>query len=157
MFKKLVSIAAVAASLAGGTVLAAPAAHASSLCSGNVVDGYDVPDSSGVVTSHVTLFYDPATGNNCAYNYATSAGGLGTPHRMLLIVDVCQETSPNQDYVSGLCTPIIDQRQRDINDNYRSYAGPLTVHAPGHCIDIVAMDNYNNLSGYFDSHATHCG
>ncbi|GAA2281087.1 hypothetical protein GCM10010430_78980 [Kitasatospora cystarginea] len=152
MFKKLASIAAIVSSIAGGTVLAAPAAHAEPLCSGSVIDTYDVKDSWGTVASTITLFYDPATRNNCAYNSATSAGGAGSPHGIGLTLDACEETSPSDN-----CTPIAGQAKSDAKSTYSWYAGPLTVYAPGHCVYVSGSNNYNHVLATFSTGATHCG
>ncbi|MEE4542694.1 hypothetical protein V2S66_12035 [Streptomyces sp. V4-01] len=153
MKKKIAAVVTAAAAVVAGSILVAPGADASGYgCSGTEIGTYAVRVSGGT-TSYGTahLYYDSATGDNCAVNVATAAGGYGSPHEISVYLSACKETSPNP----TTCTPTGTAGSDDKTYDY--YAGPVRVHAPGKCIYLYATDTFDwNFADYF-SGAFHCG
>lgn len=144
---------ASAAAIVGGSILAAPGATASGYgCSGTEIGTYAVRVSGGT-TSYGTahLYYDSATGYDCAVNVATAAGGYGTPHQISVHLAACKETSPDPKQCTETGTPQTDSH------TYDYYAGPVKVHAPGQCIHLYATDTYDFTFADYFSGAFHCG
>ncbi|MFE0457851.1 hypothetical protein ACFW1A_01155 [Kitasatospora sp. NPDC058965] len=126
MRRALTAFAAFALATAG-VVVAAPTASAGGYgCTGNLVGSFS-DKHNGTVWGTLYVYYDSSTGDNCAVNVANSAGYYGTSTIKNVVISECSQTSPG---------PVCDEigTPQEDNKNYYDYAGPVRVHAPGHCI-----------------------
>lgn len=115
-----VLIPAVAATL----VAPAPSAHAASLCAGSRIEHIPIGQATAPV-GYLDVFFDAATGNNCAVTMSTGALD-GQAKYMYVELVRCKETDP-----ATFCT--FDQVAED-GGSYKNYAGPVSVYAPSNCI-----------------------
>jgi hypothetical protein len=149
--KRLGSAAAALGIAAATLVISAPTASAGGYgCAGNQIATYPVKYGS---TTYGTLhvYYDSSTGKNCAVNVATTAGGYGVDKYMEVTITRCSETSP-----SSTC----HVQDQDFEGYYpfKYYAGPVTVSAANHCINISGRINYNGNKAFGTAYgANHCG
>ncbi|WP_157538025.1 hypothetical protein [Kitasatospora azatica] len=143
-FMRKLAVGAALAVVGGGLTFASagPAAAGGWGCSGSEVSGspYAVTSSSGsTVYSNVHLYYDSATGNNCAVN--VKAGSL---YGISSYVDVTLEECA-QDSGSSCTTVAISADPGGASPLYKYYAGPVSVPGRGHCIRLFAeTDNANS-------------
>ncbi|MFE0458538.1 hypothetical protein ACFW1A_04645 [Kitasatospora sp. NPDC058965] len=135
--------AALGAAVVGGLTFAAgPASAAGWGCSGTEVSGspYALTTSSGAVYSYAHLFYDSATGNNCAVN--VKAGSLyGVASYTDVTLYECSGDTPGQ------CSEIMVAP--DESKTYKYWAGPVTVPGRGHCVRLFAETD--NAAGSVDA------
>lgn len=117
--------ALVAAGIAAGT---ATTASAATVCSGTHLDNWSIPGG------YIAVYYNSSTGNNCAMTYTNTPG-------------VSQRIG-----VSISLTDVAGSDQTD-DHTYKYYAGPVSVHAPGHCIDFSGIVGNNSLGWEGVTHA----
>lgn len=152
--KKLMAMLTTSVSVLGMSVMMAPAAHASGYgCAGTQIDSYSVKtvtSPTGVTYGTMYLYYDSSTGDNCAVTVSNSTGGYGVSKRMTAFIAVCSET-----VASSTCTAT--SSVEDTN-NYLYYAGPVKIHAAGHCIRPEGIIDYNGNGAYDNpTGGQHCG
>jgi len=148
--------------LAAGSLLAtSPSASAAIQgaygCAGSEIDTYSVKNSSGVTYGVIHLYYDSATGRNCAANVATTAGGYGTASYKGVWIYKCKASvGPG-----GSCTTAYDAYDQDPAHSstlYSQYAGPVSVSSAGVCIAVGgAIWAPNGTKASMTTYATHCG
>ncbi|QIK72052.1 hypothetical protein G7070_06950 [Propioniciclava coleopterorum] len=96
------------------------------------------------------VYYDPATGNNCAaMQHLNSTYGK----RMYTSVSltICRESRP------GTCTPLTTRTDAG---NYAYYAGPVTAYGKGRCIQVVGRTSLMGAQGSLSvgvPGGAHCG
>ncbi|MFJ3716678.1 hypothetical protein [Streptomyces sp. NPDC090057] len=149
--RKVLGALAVTAAIAASGVVFAPAASAAAYgCAGSEIDTYAVKTSGGTQYSTIHLFYDSSTGNNCAVNVATTAGGYGTAEKTMVNISVCSGTTLSS-CVGGQIT-----NKADVG-NYQYYAGPVSVHAANHCILVSGSREHNGVNAGNQWGPVHCG
>ncbi|MFE0457850.1 hypothetical protein ACFW1A_01150 [Kitasatospora sp. NPDC058965] len=157
--RRALSALAAAALAAAGLVAAAPMASASGYgCSGNLIGSFsDIERNSGATWGTLYVYYDSSTGDNCAVNVANSAGYYGTLTYKDVTLKECAETSPS---VSCHPTSTVADPTTPYT-RYYDYAGPVRLHAPGHCIyaDGTLSNPANNYLAVavVNPQATFCG
>lgn len=119
-----------------------------SSCPGTRIEHIPTP-SSASPDAFLDVFFDSSTGNNCAMMVAAgSASGHASFIDVCLIR--CKETSPGP-----TCTP--DAEQCD-SGAFHFFAGPVFVHAPGHCIQAFGDITFNGTTFFAELlGASHCG
>ncbi|MFH8616395.1 hypothetical protein ACH4E8_15140 [Streptomyces sp. NPDC017979] len=155
MRKVLGTIAATAALVTSGVVLApaasaapAPGATAGFGCSGSQINSYPVKTPGGAQYATIHLYYDSATGRNCASTVATAAGGYGTTAETAVHITACSGTT--------LSSCMNTSGSTDIG-NYQYYAGPVSVQAAGRCILVSGWRKYNGATAAVQRGPVHCG
>ncbi|WP_438313222.1 hypothetical protein ACSHWO_18730 [Streptomyces sp. HUAS TT3] len=125
-------MSALSAIIAGGIMLA-PAASASQYgCEGYSVIAHSIFErNSGTKLSNVIVYYDPATGVNCVVNRRTALGEFGK--KAWLEVSVWADGG----------SVFTDA------GNFSQMAGPVSVRAPGKCINVKAI-THTASGGYGD-------
>ncbi|WP_269855371.1 hypothetical protein [Streptomyces sp. RPT161] len=147
--RRIIAILTAVASLAlAGFVIAPQASAASYGCSGTQIDSYPVTTNGGTQYATIYLYYDSATGTNCAVTVATSAGGYGTAEPTMAYITRCSGTT-------------ISSCQNQVNSfdqgNYQYYAGPVSINAAGYCIMVTGSREYNGVNAGEQSPVGHCG
>jgi hypothetical protein len=100
--------------------------------------GYIVKETLPLTGGHVYLTYDSSNGYNCVVTVRNSPGAA--THMIAAIRLSYTESSPPGNWV--------------IQDgNYTTYAGPVYLHAPGHCIDWYGQIGTAQATEY----NSHCG
>lgn len=132
-------------------VVGAPTASAGGYgCTGGQIATYPVKYGS-TTYGNIYVYYDAATGNNCAVNVATTAGGYGKDKYMEVQITRCSETS-----TSSTCHVVTQDYEGYYPFKY--YAGPVTVNAAGRCINVSAEIVYGgNTAKGTNYGADHCG
>jgi hypothetical protein len=102
------------------------------------------------VYSYAHLYYDSASGQNCAVNVKT--GSLyGVAGYTQIDLYECAEDTP------GTCTPL--EVDPDVSVAYKYYAGPVKVPGHGHCVRLYAeTDNpsFSSSATYDSKVGFHC-
>ncbi|MEU7026550.1 hypothetical protein AB0A60_07615 [Streptomyces sp. NPDC046275] len=118
------------ASIFGLAFFAAPAASAGGYgCNGSLIDTYSIKNGSTVWGS-TYLYYDSATGNNCAVAVKNSTGYAGTSSFTSVYLQRCNSSTPG--YCGGIAASVDDSQ------NYTQYAGPVSLYAAGKCLQVQA-------------------
>ncbi|MEU2627847.1 hypothetical protein [Kitasatospora sp. NPDC007106] len=150
ILRKVASGATALGLAAAGLALSAPDASAGAYgCAGGEIDTSPVKAGS---TTFGTIhpYYDPSTGDNCAVNVATSAGGYGVDKYTAMTIIRCKQTPP-----TGTCS--IDDVRVGAKE-YKYYAGPVKLQAADHCINVVGRVDYNGSYASGGSvGGVHCG
>ncbi|MEU1072712.1 MULTISPECIES: hypothetical protein [unclassified Streptomyces] len=125
-------VAAAAATLAlctGGLIMGgAGAAHAAAVCAGTKIDTLEF------YTGYTYLYYNSATGMNCAYTVPKSGSGT----RQFMYVGLFRQSDGVGVWDDG---------------DFTQYAGPVYLHAPGTCVQFNGqVGTWAGNSGY-----GHCG
>jgi hypothetical protein len=148
------AVAAVLAMASGAMVVGAAGASATGDwgCAGSEVSGspYPVRNSAGTIYSYVHLYWDGSTGKNCAVNVKT--GSLYGPQTDTgLQLTECVEDTPTP---QRTCNPLEQPGQ---DDNFRYYAGPVSVDGVGHCVVVQAWtDDTSGNEATLDVGPFHC-
>ncbi len=123
-------------------------AAAASSCPGTRIEHIATPSSSAP-EAFLDIFFDSSTGDNCAMMVgAGSAAGHASSIEVCLIR--CKETSPGP-----TCT--VDAEQCD-SGAFHSFAGPVSIHAPGKCISAFGDLTFNGTTFFAELlGASHCG
>jgi len=153
MSTKIATLLLALVSAVGLTIVAAPAANAAGYgCSGSLIDSYPVVNY-GSTWGHVYLYYSSSTGKNCAVTVKNSNGYEGTATDTAIFLDRCTGTTP------GHCGSI--SKSVDDQGYYSYYAGPVSLYAAGHCIQIIGSiwgpSHTNDEHGVVTKVGVHCG
>jgi hypothetical protein len=157
--RRIVTRAVLVTALALAPLAAASAesvsAAAATNCKGKLID-HDVAHASGVAVLELDVYWDSATGKNCA-----KAVHLGPAYNKEAVTGVllweCAQTTPNV----STCSPHLEEASD--TGTFRFFAGPVSVHGRGHCIDAAGAIFWNGAvrtastkhsTGY---EASHCG
>ncbi|MCO6010097.1 hypothetical protein NE236_34535 [Actinoallomurus purpureus] len=121
--RRRIAMAATVALASSWAVGAAAPAYATGPCGSGYtrIDVYDISTKSGVKKGSLELYYDSASGKNCALAYGVGSTYGTTTFKQ---VKIARSTDP-------LWTP--DQGY------FKYYAGPVSVSAAGVCIDLEAQ------------------
>ncbi|MFE3138082.1 hypothetical protein [Streptomyces scopuliridis] len=103
--------------------------------------------------SRIELYYDPATGKNCANNVRTASGGHGTDDGWMQIW-IARCVAGSRPGVK--CTLAANSLDSDYG-NYKKYAGPVRVSASGRCIQMFAETSFMGKFTRINVNAVHCG
>jgi hypothetical protein len=124
--KRLTAVAVGTAAIGSLFLTTAPAADAASgygSCGSgyHLIDQWALPDSSASGGGgYLSLYYNSSNGDNCAITQATGSS-YGESGQQISVV--LQENGGSND--TGQDSGI-----------YRYYAGPVYIHAPGHCVEV---------------------
>lgn len=122
---------------------------------GKLVASYAADLSNGSQIGTLDLYYNSATGYNCAYMRSVGSA-YGQATYIDIYLNVCQQTSSGPN-----CTNISDVRGLYYDTDagpYKYYAGPVGVYGKGHCISVTGEVWWNNQSALTGSDgASHCG
>lgn len=116
-------------------------------CAGGEIDTYNVKTSGGSVYGQIHLYYDSATGKNCAVTVKNAAGGAGVATRTEVYIMPCDTNNPCRG----------SKWVQDVG-NYTSYAGPVSIAAQNKCLFIDGYI-YSAAGVYasFQASGVHCG
>ncbi len=129
--KRVIARAAVAALLAAGTALGLAGGAQAAGYNGACGAGYTVIDSKQLNAGTVYLTWNSATGQNCVVTIRNTPGPAELMSASIRLSGSSQWTN-------------------EVN-YFTTYAGPVRVTAPGHCIDWQGAIE-DNSAGEFDSH-----
>lgn len=154
-WNRTLRLSSAAALAVAGLSVAAPGASAtqtSSSCVGTLVQ--DTPligDQSGKTLGYVELYWDSATGQNCAITESSSYT-WGKPKYMGVWLTRCTTDNPNVE-----CANESTNTPSNYNDGtFSYYAGPVSVPGAGYCVTFMGEIAYDNDEGVYDSPAGHC-
>jgi hypothetical protein len=163
--KRIIPLVGTVLLILAGMFTMLPSANAAAAgaygCAGSQIDSYpETPNggTSGTIYGHIYLYYDSATGQNCAVSVATAAGGYGTLTTKKAYIARCVVgTKPG-----STCTEVdvfaYDPPSGGNTPLYSQYAGPVRVSATDRCIIVYGRSTATNgLYGYYQSKAVHCG
>ncbi|KKD09679.1 hypothetical protein TN53_02115 [Streptomyces sp. WM6386] len=136
-----------------GFIMAPSASAAGYGCPGSQIDTYAVKTSGGTTYSNIYLYYDSATGTNCASNVRTSAGGYGTSNPQAIDVQIWRCVAGSTPGAACTADTPIDGDY----GYYQYYAGPVDVTASNRCITIFAQTRHNDVWAKRTLNAVHCG
>ncbi|MEV4616831.1 serine/threonine-protein kinase [Kitasatospora sp. NPDC049258] len=132
-----------------------PTAAAAYGCSGGLIDSYPVKTGAGVVLGYFYLYFDNATGTNCAATIKTANSGYGTASHVSASISRCGNTSP-----AASCTVAAGTTKTD-DGNFTMYAGPVKVAAAGACVTGSGSITWGGVTattaGSLGNRAVHCG
>jgi hypothetical protein len=142
---RVAAMALVAAAVGAGTFVAGDApAQAASSCSGSVVDHAPMVDihGSGSVGGTLYLYYNSATGTNCAL----ATNGTGVRHSMIVWISRCAAGTGQQWYNCQDSDQLIQGEDYDAG-NYVSYAGPVNTlgNSSSVCIEAYGEIDYGSV------------
>ncbi|AUA11673.1 hypothetical protein GTZ89_06260 [Streptomyces sp. SID8382] len=122
-------------------------------CTGSLIDTYPVRASTGATYGNIRLYYNSATGRNCAVNVKTSLGGYGKASHVSVTLKRCKTSTPG-----AWCNTSGEPWRQDWG-NYTYYAGPVELSAAGRCIHVVGAvnDSPPHADGSSGSNGVHCG
>ncbi|MFI0267599.1 hypothetical protein [Streptomyces luteogriseus] len=124
--KRILTLLGVLLATLLGTFTLAPAASAGDYgCAGSQIDSYPVRTNTSTYGT-IFLYYDAATGKNCAVT--VSDKGYGTTKPMMVRITRCTQRA-----YTGACTA--DGTVQDSGD-YQYWAGPRSISADRHCIKV---------------------
>ncbi|MFE5485709.1 hypothetical protein [Streptomyces sp. NPDC056527] len=151
MHRKATAILGSLGMAAAFLVIGAPTASAGGYgCAGSQIATYPVKYGS-TTYGNIHVYYDASTGNNCAVNVATTAGGYGKDKYMQVDISRCSETSP-----SATCH--VEDQDYEGYYPFKYYAGPVVIYANNKCINVSAEIKYNgNTATGTNYGADHCG
>jgi hypothetical protein len=144
--------------LAGGVgaagASAATATQTSTSCVGTLVESHLLKgESSGTTLGSLNIYWDSATGQNCAMT-TSSSSTWGVAKSMTVEIWECVTDRPSS---ASPCVAIAGTGTSDFKTTYRYYAGPVSAPGAGHCIDaygqiIMSSGDY----AAYDTGAGHC-
>ncbi len=132
-----------AASLAPHTT----STHCQSL--GSLVESKSIKDDGGHVIGEMDIYYNSATGYNCAYTQGRGQA-RGTSTVKGVAIFTCKQTKPGDscDHTG---------KMQDEGD-YLYYAGPVGLNGKGHCIAVIGWVVWKGVShDTYTRNASHCG
>lgn len=150
---RLASMLAISTALVGYGLVTAPSASAANYgCAGSSIDSFAVKSQQGTTFGHIYLYFDSSTKKNCAVTVKNDAGSYGTVTYTSIHIWKCSAGTR-----AGSDCSNIDSDVKDAGD-YKYQAGPKSLAAGGHCIEVDATINnkYGYTAQYF-SKAIHCG
>ncbi len=140
MLKKLaVALASLLTAAAGIVVPVAPAQAASS-CSGTMISYANLKTSSGAVVGEIAVYYNSATGYNCArFNHRGPTYGVAS--QTAITIQRCHETTKATQTCTSSSSDPASATDR-ASGNYAYYAGPVQVYAPRNCVSVEGYVTY---------------
>ncbi|MER8184413.1 protein kinase [Kitasatospora sp. NPDC094015] len=124
-------------------------------CTGGLIDSYPVKTGAGVVLGYFYLYFDNATGTNCAATIKTANSGYGTASAVRASISRCSNTAP-----AASCTVVGGSTKSD-EGSFTMYAGPVKVAAAGACVtgsgSITWAGVTATTAGSLGNRAVHCG
>lgn len=124
-------------------------------CSGGLVGSYPVRTSAGVVFGYFYIWYDNASGKNCAATIKTSNSGYGSKSAVSASISRCSNTA-----AAASCTKVAGTTSTD-SGSFTMYAGPVKVAAVKTCITGYGSITWGGVtattSGSLGNRAVHCG
>jgi hypothetical protein len=158
LIPQLLLVAIVATILAAGSAQTSQAAslapqttstHCQSL--GALVESRAIKDSGGNIIGELDVYYNSATGYNCAYTQGRGQA-RGTSTVKGVTIYSCTNTKPG----NGSCG-VISKMTDD--GNYLYYAGPVGVQAKGKCIAATGLVAWKGTNYYTNTQpfVGHCG
>ena len=116
---------------------------------GSLVESKLIKDDGGHVIGELDIYYNSATGYNCAYTQGLGQA-RGTSTVKSVTIFSCKETTPGD-------TCNHTSKMEDTGD-YLYYAGPVGVSAKGHCIAVIGMVAWKGENhAVWTRNASHCG
>lgn len=142
--------------LAGGVGVAgasaASATQTSTSCIGNLVESDKLTgESSHTTLGNLNIYWDSATGQNCA-TVTSSSSTWGVAKSMT--VEIWECVTDKADSRSS-CAAVAGTGSNDFGTAYRYYAGPVSAPGSGHCIDAYGQIIMPN--GDYAEHNTGAG
>ncbi|MEV8092746.1 serine/threonine-protein kinase [Kitasatospora sp. NPDC085879] len=133
----------------------APATSAGTYgCSGGLVGSYPVTTASGVVFGYFYIWFDNASGKNCAATIKTVNSGYGTASAVSASISRCSQTT-----AAASCSTVAGTTATD-QGNFAKYAGPVRVSAVKTCITAAGSITWAGQTATTRSlgnRAVHCG
>jgi hypothetical protein len=128
-------------------------ASAATSCTGTLVDSAPTTDvDSGARYGTLYLYYDSATGRNCAKATNTTGGA----HEMMVWITRCDAGTGDH----TMCSPSdgIEQGRNYDHGTYSQYAGPVNTlgSASGRCVEAYTWIQVGSKLGEVDI-TGHCG
>ena len=137
------------------SAVASPATSAGTYgCSGGLVGSYPVTAPNGVVFGYFYIWFDNASGQNCAATIKTVNSGYGTASAVKATISKCGQTAP-----AANCTKVAGTTATD-QGNFAKFAGPVKVAAVKTCINGSGSITWNGVTATTASlgnRAVHCG
>ncbi|WP_460350302.1 hypothetical protein [Actinoallomurus acanthiterrae] len=137
---------------------AAPAAYATSSgssCVGNLVESDQLKAPSGNVLGFLSIYWDGATGENCA-TVTSSSIDWGVSKPMYAWISACKTDTPNTTCYGAPPGVREDPPGGFGTANYSYQAGPVSVPAVGHCIMAGGQIAYNGETAEYITPTSHC-
>lgn len=123
--KKLISLILLTLASTFAIVgVSSTAANAVTVCSGTQIYS-KYATYNGTNVGLLRVFYNASTGNNCA-QFEHVGPSVGQTRYTSVVLQRCSQTNPGNG-----CT--VTAQQSDAGQ-YSSYAGPVSVYAPGNCV-----------------------
>ncbi|HET8768264.1 MAG TPA: hypothetical protein VFM86_13155 [Pedococcus sp.] len=139
MLKKLAVVAVSLLTAAVGVILPAVPAQAASSCSGSMIAYSNIKTSSGTVVGEIAVYYNSATGYNCArYNHRGPTYGVAS--QTMIRIERCHETTNRNQCTTSFSDPA--SWESTSIGNFAYYAGPVQVYAPNNCVYVEGYVTY---------------
>ncbi|MCU7822118.1 serine/threonine-protein kinase [Kitasatospora sp. DSM 101779] len=123
-------------------------------CSGGLVGSYPVTTASGVVFGYFYIWFDSASGKNCAATIKTVNSGYGTASAVSASISRCSQTT-----AAASCSQVAGTTATD-QGNFAKYAGPVRVSAVKTCINgsgSITWAGQSATTRSLGNRAVHCG
>jgi hypothetical protein len=122
--------------------------HCQSL--GSLVESRTIKDDGGNTIGEMDVYYNSATGYNCAYTQGLGQA-RGTSTVKGVTIFLCTETKPGD-----VCH--YNTKMKDDGD-FLYYAGPVGLQAKGKCIAVTGLVAWKGKNYYAntDPYVGHCG
>ncbi|WP_052390593.1 serine/threonine-protein kinase [Streptomyces sp. NRRL B-24484] len=123
-------------------------------CSGGLTDSYPVTTASGVVFGYFYVWFDAASGKNCAATIKTVNSGYGTASAVSASISKCTQTTAAASCSKVAGTTVTDQ------GSFAKFAGPVRVAAVKTCINgsgSITWAGQTATTRSLGNRAVHCG
>jgi hypothetical protein len=149
-------LTAIASALALGLLPAAlataqPAAAAAPVgkCPGKLLETWSFVDKQKIKIAEMKAYYDSKTGRNCAVlNHVGPTVGVALETHVYVMK--CYETEPYWDDCHETSPVVMDSdpQPAKYDTKYKYYAGPVSVPARGHCVEVAGWIVYKGENYY---------
>ncbi|MEW1911894.1 serine/threonine-protein kinase [Kitasatospora sp. NPDC085895] len=137
------------------TVPPSPATSAGTYgCSGGLIGSYPVTTASGVVFGYFYIWFDSASGKNCAATIKTVNSGYGTASAVSASISRCSQTT-----AAASCSKVAGTTATD-QGSFAKFAGPVRVAAVKTCINgsgSITWAGQTATTRSLGNRAVHCG
>ncbi|GAA1096472.1 serine/threonine-protein kinase [Kitasatospora arboriphila] len=123
-------------------------------CSGGLVGSYPVTTASGVVFGYFYIWFDSASGKNCAATIKTVNSGYGTASAVSASISRCSQTA-----AAASCSKVAGTTATD-QGSFAKFAGPVRVAAVKTCINgsgSITWAGQTATTRSLGNRAVHCG